>query len=64
MSYTRGYIREALIRYRFVTVELRSRCMLASQKLEWRSWNDIWGWTQEDAGTERIAFQQASFASR
>lgn len=23
MSYTRGYIREALIRYRFVTVELR-----------------------------------------
>jgi hypothetical protein len=33
MSYTRGYIREALIRYRFVTVELCSRCMLASRSL-------------------------------
>jgi len=55
MSYTRGYIREALIHYRFVTVELRSRCMLAMQKVEWRSWNDNLGWTREDAGTESIA---------
>jgi hypothetical protein len=64
MSYTRGYIREALIRYRFVTVELRSRCMLAMQMVEWRSWNDNLGWTREDAGTESIALQQAFFTSR
>jgi hypothetical protein len=45
-------------------VELRSRCMLARQKLEWRGWNDNLGWTREDAGTESIALQQASFTSR
>jgi hypothetical protein len=64
MIYTRGYIREALISYRFATVELHSRCMLAMQKVEWRSWNDNLGWTGEDAGTESIALQQAFFTSR
>ena len=61
---TRGYIREALIRYCFVTVELRSGVYVASRSLNGRSWNDIGDGTREDAGTEKNRIQQASFASR